>query len=65
MGTRGTELGAFFSAAAWGGVGSDRGGVGSKQAGAQRDLSEMNGTAGGSIGNSCTNSGRPRLPNRI
>lgn len=54
----------LFSAAAWGGVGSERG-VGSKQAGARRDLSEMNGTAGGSIGNSCTNSGRPRLPNRI
>lgn len=29
------------------------------------DLSEMNGTAGGSIGNSRTNSGRLRLPNRI
>lgn len=36
-----------------------------QEAGAPRDLSEMNGTAGGSIGNSRTNSGRLRLPNRI
>lgn len=54
----------LFSAAARGGVGVKKKASGG-QAGVRRDLSEMNGTSGGSIGNSCTNSGRPRLPNRI